>query len=71
MATQKELDAIHRKIEELMGWKEGDRESLSLRMCAVCIRGKDPKFDAYLADFIARGLHLFIDDPEIPKRFDY
>jgi hypothetical protein len=56
-------DQIREKMDELMGWKAGSSNSFSMRAMQTFIRGKDPKFDQLLAEYLDAGEHIF-EKPE-------
>jgi hypothetical protein len=62
-------DQIRAKMDELMGWEPGSSNSFSMRAMQSFIRGKDPKFDALLSEYLDMGEHIF-EKPEGYGEFD-
>ena len=52
-------DEIRTRLDELMGWTPGSSTSFSMRAMQAFIRGKDPKFDALLAEYLEAGHHIY------------
>lgn len=59
-------DQIRAKMDELMGWKPGSSNNFSMRAMQSFIRGKDPTFDALLAEYLDAGEHIY-GEPLNPK----
>jgi len=61
VSRSNEVDDLHRRIEECLGWKEGESRSFSLATLRELVREKSPKLHAWATEVIRRGSHIIGD----------
>ena len=61
-----ELDAIHRRAEEALGWANGAASTISLSFLRELVRGRDTQLDKAITAFREDGGHLIAAPREQP-----